>query len=151
MGSNGSGKVFIADMQSLAFCAKVFPFYGRSSLRHGIISQRQKRFQTLFHLSWLSAAYHDHDLDHLDHLQHVEQFFFYLSWLNVAYLHRQDLGLINLHYLRIIALGIIVLSRSQDGYCEYMADGTKALLLKKIFSEAEKVCMFIVHCDANGA
>ena len=30
-------------------------------------------------------------------------------------------------------------SRSQDGYCEYMADGTKALLLKKIFSEAEKV------------
>ena len=68
-------------------------------------------------------------------------FFFHLSWLNVAYLHRQDLGLINLHYLRIIALGIIVLSRSQDGYCEYMADGTKALLLKKIFSEAEKVCM----------
>ena len=66
-------------------------------------------------------------------------FFFHLSWLNVAYLHRQDLGLINLHYLRIIALVIIVLSRSQDGYCEYMADGTKALLLKKIFSEAEKV------------
>lgn len=31
------------------------------------------------------------------------------------------------------------LHRSQDGYCEYMADGTKALLLKKIFSEAEKV------------
>ena len=29
--------------------------------------------------------------------------------------------------------------RSQGGYCEYMADGTKALLLKKIFSEAEKV------------
>ena len=31
------------------------------------------------------------------------------------------------------------LHRSQDGYCEYMADGTKALLLKKIFSDAEKV------------
>merc|ERR1712004_137210 len=31
--------------------------------------------------------------------------------------------------------------RSQDGYCEYMADGTKALLLKKIFSEAEKAEM----------
>ena len=33
----------------------------------------------------------------------------------------------------------VIFSRSQDGYCEYMADGTKALLLKKIFSEAEKV------------
>ena len=28
--------------------------------------------------------------------------------------------------------------RNQDGYCEYMADGTKALVMKKVFSEAEK-------------
>ena len=27
---------------------------------------------------------------------------------------------------------------SQSGYCEYMADGTKALVMKKVFSEAEK-------------
>ena len=24
--------------------------------------------------------------------------------------------------------------RNQDGYCEYMADGTKALVMKKVFS-----------------
>ena len=116
MGSNGSGKVFIAIIGILCQHPKFFPFM------HARRSDME-----------LSAS-----------IKNAFKHFFHLSWLNVAYLHQQDLGLINLHYLRIIALVIIVLSRSQDGYCEYMADGTKALLLKKIFSEAEKVCMFIV-------
>ena len=58
------------------------------------------------------------------------------SWLSAAYLHRQDSGLHNEDLFSLLSL---TRSRSQDGYCEYMADGTKALLLKKIFSEAEKV------------
>merc|ERR1719369_2682267 len=58
-----------------------------------------------------------------------------------------EIAAIKNEWMRQWARTVLVLERgispsarlkSQDGYCEYMADGTKALVMKKVFSDAEK-------------